>query len=76
MAFDGNFVEVMPAPSVKGQHCGVCGNYNKNKFDDFAGKEENVLVAPADMVSTLPNLFCSSLARRRNKLGSLASFSG
>ena len=51
MAFDGNFVEVMPAPSVKGQHCGVCGNYNKNKFDDFVGKEENVLASPADMVN-------------------------
>jgi hypothetical protein len=51
LAFDGNFVEVMPAPSVKGQHCGVCGNYNKNKFDEFTGKEENQLVSAADMVN-------------------------
>jgi hypothetical protein len=40
----------MPAPSVKGQHCGVCGNYNRNKYDDFTGKDEKALAA-ADMVN-------------------------
>ena len=51
MAYDGNFVEVMPAPSVKGQHCGVCGNYNRNKADEFTGKDETALASSADMVN-------------------------
>jgi len=36
---DGHFLEVMPAPSVRGQHCGICGNFNRNKFDEFTGKD-------------------------------------
>ena len=51
MVYDGNFVEVMPAPSVKGQHCGVCGNYNRNKNDEFTGKDESILPSGADMVN-------------------------
>jgi len=39
IAFDGNFVNVVPAPSVKGQHCGLCGNYNRNKLDEMLGKD-------------------------------------
>ena len=31
VAYDGNFVEVVPAPSTKGQHCGICGNYNRQQ---------------------------------------------
>lgn len=26
---DNNYVQVMPAPSVRGQHCGLCGNFNR-----------------------------------------------
>jgi hypothetical protein len=36
--FDGTFVEVIPFPSVKGQHCGVCGNYDNNRNNDLVGK--------------------------------------
>merc|ERR1719510_2875812 len=36
--FDGTFVEVVPAPSVKGQHCGVCGNYDNNRKNELLGK--------------------------------------
>jgi hypothetical protein len=50
VAYDGNFVEVMPAPSVKGSHCGVCGTFNKNKFDEFSGKSGN-RIASSDMAS-------------------------
>ena len=31
VAYDGNFVEVVPSPSTKGQHCGICGNYNRQQ---------------------------------------------
>lgn len=37
--FDGIFVNVVPAPSVKGQHCGLCGNYNRNQWDEAIGKD-------------------------------------
>lgn len=36
LAYDGTFVEVIPAPSAKGQHCGICGNYNRNKVCNHA----------------------------------------
>jgi len=36
--YDGSFVEVVPAPSVKGQHCGVCGNYDNNRKNELLGK--------------------------------------
>ena len=38
--YDGTFVEVVPAPWVKGQHCGLCGNFDgnsKNEVMDKAG---------------------------------------
>lgn len=47
VAFDGNFVEVVPAPSVKGQHCGLCGNYNRNKFDEWTGKDGKTIMPSA-----------------------------
>ena len=50
VVYDGNFVEVVPAPSAKGQHCGICGNYNRNKFDEFTGKQMQALPSAQDMV--------------------------
>merc|ERR1712083_551630 len=47
--YDGTFVEVIPAPWVKGQHCGICGNFDgntKNEMEDKTGA-----VVPADMLS-------------------------
>jgi len=46
--FDGNFVNVTPAPSVKGQHCGLCGNYNRNRWDDMMGKDGNTIFENVD----------------------------
>jgi len=39
IVYDGHFVEVVPAPSAFGQHCGICGNYNRNQWDEFTGKD-------------------------------------
>lgn len=50
ISFDGNFAEVVPAPSTKGQHCGICGNYNRNQFDEFTGKDMSQLSSASDMV--------------------------
>ena len=37
---DNYFVEVVPNPGFQfGQTCGLCGNYNRNKFDDWTGKD-------------------------------------
>jgi len=38
ISYDGTFVQVIPAPWVKGQHCGVCGNYDGNKNNDLLNK--------------------------------------
>jgi hypothetical protein len=52
IVFDGSYVEVIPAPSVKGNHCGMCGNFNRNQFDEFTKKDGTSLAAtPAEMVS-------------------------
>ena len=37
--FDGVMVEVIPAPSVKGNHCGMCGTFNRNKYDEMMKKD-------------------------------------
>ena len=50
LAYDGTFAEVVPAPSTRGQHCGICGNYNRNKWDELTGKNEELLSSPAEMV--------------------------
>ena len=28
--YDGNSIQVLAGPQVKGQHCGMCGDYNRN----------------------------------------------
>ena len=50
IVFDGNFVNVVPAPSVKGQHCGLCGNYNRNKYDEMTGKDGQTIMSSADQM--------------------------
>jgi hypothetical protein len=51
IVFDGSYVEVIPAPSVKGNHCGLCGNYNRNKFDEWTKKDNSAATSAAAMVS-------------------------
>ena len=52
IVFDGSFAEVVPAPSTKGNHCGLCGNYNRNKYDEMMMKDGTSLAAtPAEMVT-------------------------
>jgi len=46
--FDGNFVTTIPAPSVRGQHCGLCGNYNRNKWDEMTGKDGHTVMTSVD----------------------------
>jgi len=51
IVFDGSFVEVIPAPSVKGNHCGMCGNFNRDQYDEMTKKDGKSLAAtPAEMV--------------------------
>ena len=52
VAYDGNFVEVVPAPSTFGQHCGMCGNYNRNQGDEWTGKDMEQLDSAAKMVES------------------------
>ena len=51
IVFDGSYVEVIPAPSVKGNHCGLCGNYNRNKFDEWTKKDSSMATSASAMVS-------------------------
>jgi len=52
IVFDGSFVEVVPAPSIRGNHCGLCGNFNRNQYDEFTKKDGTSMAAdPAAMVS-------------------------
>jgi len=50
IVFDGNFVNVVPAPSVKGQHCGLCGNYNRNKYDEMTAKDGKTVLPAVDQL--------------------------
>ena len=50
ISYDGNFAMTVPAPSVKGQHCGICGNYNRNQFDEFTAKDMSQLSSASEMV--------------------------
>ena len=36
--YDPSMVQVIPAPYMKGQHCGVCGNFDGNQKNDMLGK--------------------------------------
>merc|ERR1712150_164467 len=47
ISFDGTYVNVIPAPSVKGNHCGLCGNYNRNKYDEMTEKTETLSLNPS-----------------------------
>jgi len=38
VSYDGTFVQVMPAPFVKGQHCGICGNFDGNTKNELLNK--------------------------------------
>jgi len=51
--FDGTFVQIIPAPYIKGQHCGVCGNFDGNKNNEFLNKAG----APVDP-EQLPQAWC------------------
>ena len=45
---DNTFVQVMPAPSTRGQHCGLCGTFNRNVYDEWMGKDGQTMVSSAD----------------------------
>jgi len=42
--FDGHYTSVTPWPSVRGQHCGMCGNFNRNQFDEWTGKDYEKMI--------------------------------
>jgi hypothetical protein len=43
---DTNYVQILPAPSTRGDQCGLCGNFNRNQFDEYMGKD-GVTMAPS-----------------------------
>jgi hypothetical protein len=45
VTYDGTFAQVMPFPSVKGQHCGVCGDFDGNRKNDLIDKSGTPLLA-------------------------------
>lgn len=51
--FDGTFVQVIPAPTTKGEHCGACGNYDGNKFNNFIDRSGQPVTA-----EQLPSKWC------------------
>merc|ERR1712113_158845 len=62
IVFDGSFAEVIPAPSVKGQHCGLCGTYNRNKYDEWTKKDGKALAdSAASMVQIQVELIFASI---------------
>ena len=48
IVFDGTFVNVVPAPSVKGQHCGLCGNYNRDRYDEMMARDGQTILPSVD----------------------------
>jgi len=47
IATDGVFLQVLPAPSTRGQHCGMCGTFNRNIYDEWMGKDGQTLITSA-----------------------------
>merc|ERR1712241_1112259 len=45
---DNTFVQVLPAPSTRGQHCGICGTFNRNIYDEWMGKDGQTLMTSAN----------------------------
>jgi len=43
--YDGSFIEVLPmfGSNAAGQHCGACGNYDGNPFNDDHDKQGNAV---------------------------------
>jgi len=48
VATDNVFVQVMPAPSTRGQHCGLCGTFNRSPFDEWMSKDGVTMLTSAD----------------------------
>merc|ERR1712088_499091 len=38
-AYENHNVIVVPGPQMRGQHCGLCGNFNRNQFYEWTGKD-------------------------------------
>ena len=54
VTYDGNFVQVVASPLVKGRHCGVCGNYDGIASNELRGKHGQALGQ-----SSLAEAWCS-----------------
>ncbi|CAB4068817.1 unnamed protein product [Lepeophtheirus salmonis] len=50
VVYDGHAVSLIPAPSVTGQHCGLCGNFNRNQYDEFESKDAHQLKTSDELV--------------------------
>merc|ERR1712168_355304 len=60
--YDGYSVKVLAGPHLKGQHCGMCGDYNRNTFKEFINPQMCTLKTGEEMAHawTLDNKFCTA----------------
>ncbi len=51
IGYAGNFVTVTAGSRYRATACGLCGNYNGNKYDDFVGPDPTCkALGPNDMM--------------------------
>merc|ERR1712106_245792 len=60
--YDGNSVQVLAGPQVTGQHCGMCGDYNRNTFHELKDPQMCNLKTGEEMARawTLDKKYCSN----------------
>jgi len=60
--YDGNSIQVLAGPHVKGQHCGMCGDYNRNTHYELDDPQMCPLKTGEEMARawTMDKKYCST----------------